>query len=266
MGVEQLRAVGERLRRLRVEAGLSGAEVARRAGVPQPTVSRVEMGHRVINAGVVVRLVEALGLGEAESRLLVELVRQAYEETVPRRVDAGVSFRVGAAVELGAVAREVRGFGASVVPGGLRTVEYAEAAGLVVGAGVLGPAVEGGVRRVEFVLAEGALRTWPGSGACMVGQLDHLLRVEAGPDVSLGVVPLNVGLDVVSSHGFTVFDEAAVSVETFTRELTLSGADEVRAYLEAYEGIRRAAVFGERARQLVERARGDVEEALRSIQ
>jgi hypothetical protein len=63
-----------------------------------------------------------------------------------------------------------------------------------------------------------------------------------------------------------VFDEATVSVETFTRELTISGADEVRAYLEVYGEVRRAAVFGREARELIERARRDVEDALRTIQ
>ncbi|WP_106396566.1 Scr1 family TA system antitoxin-like transcriptional regulator [Actinocorallia populi] len=259
MGAEQLRVVGERLRRLRVEAGLSGAEVARRAGVPQPTVSRVEAGHRVANAGIVMRLVEALRLAEAESRRLAELVRQAYEETAPQRADAGVSFRVRAAAELGATAREVRGFGASAVPAQLRTAEYAQAARL----GGLRPTAGGGERRVEFVLSEAALRTWPGSGACMAGQLDHLLRVEADPSTSLGVLPLNTGLAAAPLHGFTVFDETAVSVETFTRELTLSGADEVRAYLDVYGKVRQAAVFGEEARELIERARRDAGEALR---
>ncbi|GAA2729839.1 hypothetical protein GCM10010439_41450 [Actinocorallia aurantiaca] len=234
--------------------------------MPQPTVSRVEMGHRVTNAGVVVRLVEALGLAETESRRLVELVRQAYEEAAPRlrRADAGVSFRAGAAVELGAAAREVRGFGALTVPAELRTAEYAEAARLEVRA--LRPAAGGEGRRVEFVLSEAALRTWPGSGGCMVGQLEHLLRLGVGAEVSLGVLPLNAGRGVGPSHGFTVFDEAAVSVETFTRELTLSAADEVRAYLDVYEGIRGVAVFGEEARELMERARRDVEGTLRSIQ
>jgi len=220
----------------------------------------------VANAGIVIRLVEALRLEEAESSRLVELVQQTYAEAAARlrRVDAGVSFRVGAAAELGVGARVVRGFGALVVPAGVRTAEYAEAAG--VRALTLGPAAGGEGRRAEFVVSEAALRTWPGSGRCMVGQLDHLLRLGGGADVVLGVLPLDAGLGVAPLHGFTVFDEAAVSVETFTRELTLSEADEVRAYLDVYAGIRGASVFGEEARELVESARRDVEKTLRSIQ
>ncbi|MBC6463883.1 helix-turn-helix transcriptional regulator, partial [Actinomadura sp. HBU206391] len=58
---EQLRQIGRELRWLRSAAGLSGVELATRAGVPQPTVSRVEAGRRVADAEVVVRLFGALG-------------------------------------------------------------------------------------------------------------------------------------------------------------------------------------------------------------
>jgi HTH-type transcriptional regulator/antitoxin HipB len=36
--------LGERLRQLREVAGLSQSELARRAGIPQPIISRVESG------------------------------------------------------------------------------------------------------------------------------------------------------------------------------------------------------------------------------
>jgi hypothetical protein len=62
-----------------------------------------------------------------------------------------------------------------------------------------------------------------------------------------------------------VFDDVAVSVETLTRELTLTDAEEVRAYVEIFEGFKRAAVFGAQARALVEGAARDLGEALGSI-
>ncbi|WP_182708604.1 helix-turn-helix domain-containing protein [Thermomonospora cellulosilytica] len=76
MGDERLAEVGRQLRRLRVAAGLSGAGLARRAGVPQPTVSRVETGWRVADAEVVVRLLRALGLEAGEFERLAGLVRE----------------------------------------------------------------------------------------------------------------------------------------------------------------------------------------------
>jgi transcriptional regulator with XRE-family HTH domain len=65
MSDDRLRVVGREVRRLRLAAGLSGVELARRAGVPQPTVSRVETGRRVSDAEVVA-LFSVLGLEPGE--------------------------------------------------------------------------------------------------------------------------------------------------------------------------------------------------------
>ncbi|SEG89844.1 Helix-turn-helix domain-containing protein [Thermomonospora echinospora] len=252
-------------------AGLSGMELARRAGVPQPTVSRVETGRRVADVEVVVRLLGGLELAPAELERLASVVREAYAGSVPRRVDAGVSFRRGLAVELERAASVVRSFEAMVVPGLLRTAGYVQAAKPVsAGDGVERSAVLGDEgRRFTFVISEHVLRTWPGSGACMPGQLAHLVAVAGRPNVRLGVVPAGVGVDSgwsgVPLHGFTLYDEAAVTVETFTRELTLTGEADVRAYVEIFKGFARSAVFGDEALGLVERAGRDLGKALGSI-
>ncbi|GLZ04834.1 transcriptional regulator [Actinomadura sp. NBRC 104412] len=266
MGAERLQEIGQELRRLRAAAGLSGVRLAAKAGVPQPTVSRVETGRRVADPGVVLKLFAVLELGPAEAGRLAELVEAAYAESPPRRVDAGVSFRPGAAGELALGARVVRVFESAVVPGLLRTAEYAAEFGDGLAGGESERlAVLDGDRRLTFVVAEAVLRTWPGSGECMRGQLAHLLAVAERSNVRLGVVPGSVSLGRTPLHGFTVYDDAAVSVETFTRELTLTDAAEVGEYVEIFEGFERAAVFGDRARVLVEAAARDLDETLGSI-
>ena len=40
-----------------------------------------------------------------------------------------------------------------------------------------------------FVLTEAVLRTWPGTPALMLAQLDRLLAVESLSTVRLGVIP-----------------------------------------------------------------------------
>lgn len=246
-------------------AGLSGVELARRARLPQPTVSRVETGRRVSDAEVVVAIFSALGLEPGELERWSSLAREAYAATAGRRVDAGVSFRPGSAVELVQSVAVVRSFESVVIPDLLRTAGYAAEAKPLSSwdeterAAVL--ADEG--RQFAFIVTEGALRTWPGSGECMPEQLAHVLAVAEAPNVRLGVVPASV--PVVSErwgvplHGFTVYDDAAVTVETFTRELTLTHEEEAAAYAGIFEGFARAAVFGEGAREVVERVRRDYE-------
>lgn len=59
---QRLKALGVRLWGLRAEVGLTGAVSAQRAGVGQPTVSKVENGRMVPSPDVLRRLSLALDL------------------------------------------------------------------------------------------------------------------------------------------------------------------------------------------------------------
>jgi hypothetical protein len=122
-------------------------------------------------------------------------------------------------------------------------------------------------RRFVFVVAEAALGTWPDEPGCMVDQIAHLSVVAERPKVRLGVVPQGLvrGGMALPLHGFTVYDQAAVTVETFTRELTLTNEPEVSAYLGIFEGFEQAAVFGDEMRVLDEGIMRDYERVTRSI-
>ncbi|MFJ7969118.1 helix-turn-helix domain-containing protein [Streptomyces sp. NPDC096324] len=71
-----MRVLGARLRALRLDAGLPGAVLAQRAGVGQPTVSKVENGRMVPSRDVLDRLSGALGLDAA----VVAELRVAFAE------------------------------------------------------------------------------------------------------------------------------------------------------------------------------------------
>lgn len=58
----QRREVGDRLRRLRIAAGLTQMALADRAGLDHRTISRCENGHRAISIDVVARLAYGLDL------------------------------------------------------------------------------------------------------------------------------------------------------------------------------------------------------------
>ncbi len=258
--MEVLRELGELVRRFRVEAGWSGAELARRAGVPQPSVSRAEAGRRLGDVAVVERMVAALGLDVTTAGQLVDLAHRAYAVPVRRRVDVGVSLVAAQVRRYSAGASRVRSFSSAVIPAQLRTPDYAEAMGN------RGSASDGLVpaellddegRSFVFVVTEGALRTWPGS-VSMGDQLARVAALSRRPNVQLGVIPWRVVMPGVPLHGFTIFDDEAVWVETFTAELTLTHAADIAAYADvfaAYEGV---ASYGERARVAVAGAAADI--------
>lgn len=254
VSMERLQELGHELSALRREVGWSGNGLAIRAGVSQPTVSRVENGQRVASVDAVVRIVDALPISATHAEALRFKARQVYASAVERRVDAGYSFVAETVRKLERDASEVRGFQSAAIPRLLRTVEYTHAAGTRTfgGAGLL----SGPGRAFHFLITEGALRTWPGSRTLMPSQLDHLLSLVDRPNVRIGLIPWSRELPVFPLHGFTLYD-AAVSVETFTAELTITEPEEVRAYGVAFELLQDVAVYGDDARALLAEVRGD---------
>ena len=188
VGVDGLRRLGALVRRFRVEAGLSGSELARRAGVPQPSVSRVEAGQRLSDPGVVARLAEALSLGAGAAGELTASADRAYAAPTRRRVDAGVSMVAGQLHRHITAVRLVRAYSSATVPALLRTAEYARAAGShAAGEWVrLTALADDESRSWVFIVTEGALRTWPDQ-VPMAAQLARVLAMSQRPNVRLGV-------------------------------------------------------------------------------
>lgn len=251
--MDGLRELGVLVRRHRADAGLSGAELARRAGVSQPSVWRVESGRRLSDVTTVERLASALMLDAGAERHLVELALAAYGTSARPRVDSGVSMIAGQLGRYLQGARMVRSLSSAAIPELLRTPEYAAAAS----ADVLGGLDADGLladagRSFVFVVTEAALRTWPGT-ADMGIQLGRVLTVAGRPNVRLGVIPSDVAVPRVPLHGFMVLDERAVWVETLTCELTLTHVGDVAAYAACFAAFGDAAVFGQAARAVVER-------------
>ncbi|MEH0575662.1 helix-turn-helix transcriptional regulator [Streptomyces sp. B21-108] len=261
---ERMQALGARLRGLRTEAGLTGAVLAQRAGVGQPTVSKVENGRMVPSLDVLGRLSLALDLDEPTSREVRELL--VAVEAAPDMVEASDEEAPAGAVLNEAVrsARLVRSFQCVVLPAVLQSAEYArhvfasapnatpEAVGRAVAARVERQSVlyEPG-RESVFVLTEAVLRTWPGNPSLMLAQFDRLLAVDSLTTVRIGVIPWRRAVPVMPRHGFTLCDRRAVVVETFRGERVLDDSADVAAYEETFARFEEAAIFGIEARELL---------------
>ncbi|MDX3575506.1 helix-turn-helix transcriptional regulator [Streptomyces sp. FL07-04A] len=261
---ELMKALGVRLRGLRTEAGLTGAVLAQRAGVGQPTVSKVENGRMVPSLDVLGRLSLALDLDESTSREVRDLL--VAVEAAPDTASLSDEEVLAGAVLDEAVrsARLVRSFQCVVLPAMLQSAEYArhvfasapnstpEAVGRAVAARVERQSLlyEPG-RESVFVLTEAVLRTWPGSPSLMLAQFDRLLAVESLSTVRLGVIPWRRAVPVLPRHGFTLCDERAVVVESFRGERVVDDSDEVAAYEETFRCFEEAALFGAEVRELL---------------
>ncbi|MEH0519416.1 helix-turn-helix transcriptional regulator [Streptomyces stelliscabiei] len=268
---DRMRALGARLRGLRAEAGLTGAVLAQRAGVGQPTVSKVETGRMVPSVDVLDRLTRALDLDEPTVRGVGELL-----DAVMAAPDADPSADEVTPVASATVddevrsARLVRSFQCVVLPALLQTAEYArqvfvsapnstpDAVGRAVAARVERQSVlyEPG-RESMFVLTEAVLRTWPGTPSLMLAQLDRLLAVESLSTVRLGVIPWRQPVPVLPRHGFTLCDRRAVVVEAFDSERVSADSAELAAFEDTFARFEGAAVFGDEVRELLLRVMAD---------
>ncbi|GGO29012.1 hypothetical protein GCM10010116_58160 [Microbispora rosea subsp. aerata] len=268
---DRLRELGELLRRLRKDAGLTGKELAQRAGVAQPTISRMETGQLLPTPETVDRVAAALRLDDdARAELDALLVRLRDEVS---RLKGGLAGREAANAARVRSSKWMAVFSSAMIPALLQTAEYAR---LAVGIGrdvdeddaakaaavrVDSQAVlfEQG-RRFAFVLTEGAVRTWPGSPSLMPAQLDRLAQVSTLPHVRLGVVPWKVEAPVFPLHGFTIYDGTVSVVESLTGDLTLTETAEIEAHEEAFEAFAGAAVYGDELRALLGEIAADFRE------
>jgi hypothetical protein len=234
-------------------------------------VSKVETGRMVPSVDVLDRLSRALGLDDSTAREVRELLHAVMAAPgVDQQADDATPNAGSTVDDEVRSAQLVRSFQCVVLPALLQTAEYArhvfasvpnsapDAVGRAVAARIERQSVlyEPG-RESVFVLTEAVLRTWPGTAALMLAQLDRLLAVESLDTVRLGVIPWRRRVPVLPRHGFTLCDKRAVVVETFDRERVSADSAELAAYEETFARFEEAAVFGDEVRELLLRSMAD---------
>ncbi|MFE7478538.1 DUF5753 domain-containing protein, partial [Streptomyces sp. NPDC057575] len=164
----------------------------------------------------------------------------------------------------------VRGYEASVIPGLFQTPDYARH--LLAGNAELmrsprdtDTAVAARMRRQEVLyeagrlfrvlIWEGALHALVCPRDVMAGQLDRLVGLIGMSTVEFGIVPLGAPMSLTPKHGFWIFDEKRVVVETINTELSFDSADDLALYGRAWDGLNEAAVNGAQAHRIIARAR-----------
>ena|SRR5437879_2615689 len=175
------------LRRLRLEAGLSGAVAGERAGLTQAKVSRTETGAFMPTAEQVEALCRAYKAPAELRRELVAMARELREERIPTQKiykEGGWQAQERFA-RIEATAGRIRSLIPCIIPGLFQTREYISALmGSVLAPVDIERTVEARLARrsvldsdrtFEFVLAEGALRWNMGGAAVMIDQLDALI-------------------------------------------------------------------------------------------
>ncbi|MEU7141103.1 helix-turn-helix transcriptional regulator [Nocardia sp. NPDC046473] len=266
-GVDEARqALGHRLRDIRKDAGLTGTRLAALAGWHSSKVSKIEYGKQTPTDDDIRVWCIHTGTADQVPDLLATLrnVEAAYLE-FRRLLGSGTRRRQQQSITLEDRARLLRWYESNVLPGLLHTPPYAEA--------ILRQVIdfydipddldEGVASRIErqrvlyhgdhkfhFIIAEQALYTVMGDADVMIGQLDRLLTVMQLPRVVLGVIPLDVAHNVVTTN-FVIYDARMVMVETIAAELTITQPREITLYEKAFDLLRGQAEYGKDARAYI---------------
>jgi transcriptional regulator with XRE-family HTH domain len=261
-------ALGARLRELRRASGLNGKQFAAKLGwYGASRVSKLELGQQTPSDQDLVAWITACNAPEALAELRIQLnaVETFYSEW-KRRLFTGIHARQRELVELNAETTAFRVFDCGALPGLLQTSDYARS-GFENDAALLRvpPKVDEAVllrirmqellhipgKRFHFVLTEAALRYELAPREVMLGQLDKLLVATALRNVRLGIIPFGVPLGPAPQHGFWIYDERLVLVETFAAELRLTQPGEIDLYVRVFDQMAKAAVYGDQARRLI---------------
>ncbi|MET7481375.1 helix-turn-helix transcriptional regulator [Streptomyces sp. NPDC005648] len=263
--------LGARLRELRAESGLTGKAFAEQLGWPASKVSKIETGKQAPTVADLEAWAAAAGavdvLPELTSRLRT---LETHYASWRRQLTAGVRARQEAWHATESASAEIWNFEAAVIPGLLQTPEYARHMFLRTTAlHRTTQDIEAGVnariqrqqalyspgRRFHFLIWEAALQMLLFPRDVMAGQLDRLAGTFGISTVELGIVPLGADLTVVPTHGFWMFDDQLVMVETIGAELRLTDQAEISLYRTVWDELTKASVTGPQAHRLIARAR-----------
>lgn len=259
---------GNRLRGLRLDAGLTGKELAHRLGWAASKVSRLEHGHQTASADDLAAFVMACGAGpEAQDDLLADLRSLRVEYAAWRRqFRTGFAGRQRASIPLQAATTRLRAYEPAMVPGLLQTPDYARhvfinIAALRGGAPDIDAAVQARMKRQEFLydpdkhfrflVTEAALRYLVCPPATLRAQLDRLVVLSGLDNVELAVLPFTARLPKSPGHSFWIHDDRLVLVETVSAELSLRDPEDIELYARLFELFWEVAARGDDAIALI---------------
>jgi transcriptional regulator with XRE-family HTH domain len=249
------RQVSLLLRTLREERGQSGAEVAKALGMSPSKISRLETGSRGLRVDDVAALLGHYKVPEQKRAQILDQVRKAEERGWWESQGLGLPELWQALINFESRATRIQNFEALVVPGLLQTDEYTEAiiasinktlskvelTNLVASRRARQAVLSN--RELQFlaVIDEGALRRPIAESGVMRRQLRHLVDSADRPNITLRVLPLQVGPYAGLRGPFAILEfedePSLVYTENHVTSMFLDEKEDIAAYRVALGNI-----------------------------
>jgi transcriptional regulator with XRE-family HTH domain len=260
--------LAERLREIRLDAGLTARALSAAAGWHEAKTSRIESAKQALSDADIQTWCRVCGAGR-DAPDLIAASRAADSMYVDwrRLTRTGLRRTQEARRPLYERTSLFKVYCSTVVPGFLQTPAYATAL-LSANASFHSTPddVEDAVRarmsrnrivqsaghRFAMLMEEAVFRYRLGDADTMAGQLGHLLNAITLPSVTLGVIPFSAaGRAMWTLETFTVFDDSRVHVELLSAQVTVTAPSEITLYVRAFEKLSAVAVYGPQARALI---------------
>ncbi|MDT0467064.1 MULTISPECIES: DUF5753 domain-containing protein [Streptomyces] len=265
-------ALAARLRELRLDAGITGKELACLCGWSVAKSSRIENAVTVASDADIRAWCTACRADD-QAADLIAANRQADSMYLQwkRLQRTGMKQLAETSAKLYERTRLVRVYASHVMPGYLQTPGYATALlGTIAGfrgtPDDVSEAVEVRMRRARVIhegdhrfatlIEENVLNHRVGDQDVMAGQLGNLLAAMPLPSMSLGIIPAAAEREgtMWPLEQFTVFDDTRIHVELLAAKVTVTAPGELDIYLRAFARLAELAVYGPGARALIVKA------------
>ena len=275
----RLRRLASELRRLRAAAGLSRDEVSERTGINTTTLFRLESARARPQARTLMALLDLYQVPDAVRPDLISLSRQAGEQTWLQMPSAGLPEEYTTYISFEGEADALLNYESLFIPGLLQTEAYARAA---LRAGLptadkeeIDGLVQARISRQSLLTRDKPLRLWAivdeatlhrrvGGPAVMKAQLARLAEAADLPNVTLQVIPYDVGGHPGMMGSFVImqFGEPVASdvvyIETMAGDLFLEQETDLGRYRAIFEHLRALALPPQASAALIASAAQDM--------
>jgi transcriptional regulator with XRE-family HTH domain len=272
------RELGGLLRSLRTAEGLTVEQVAERLMCSPSKVSRMETGYRGPTIRDIRDLCDLYGVTSISDRdFLMELARESKQQGWWRKYS---STDVGAYVAEEEAA-SIKRYDSTIVPGLLQTADYARAgferAWPRHSPNTIEQQVEARFTRqrmliersdsvqLQSILDEAVLHRVVGGSTVMRAQLDRLIEVSELANVTIQVMPYEIGAHPATDSNFSILDfigsmPSVVYVEGLVGTIYLERPEDLERYNEIYQALHAVALSSEESIELILKMRRSLKE------
>ena len=251
------RRLGQELRQLREDAGLTIEEVAQRLEVSPAKISRIETGRVGVRPRDVVDLLDQYEIQGTHRSNLLTLTREARQQSWWHSYSDVLSEGTDIWVGLETEAEAIRVYQIEVIPGLLQTREYASA---LLHAHYRLETPDEIERRVKLrmarqqlvieqnkssiwaVLDEAVLRRRIGPPELMQSQYRRLLELSEGNNITIQILPLDTAVFTGVPGGFAIMrlpppDPEVVGIEYASGVLYLERSEDVAVHAQLFDRL-----------------------------